>query len=306
MIQPDIVVVTSIGSEHHRSFKTLAATCHEKAVIIRGLPATGVAVLNGDDPNVLPMKNQTKAKVITYGFDPQNDVTVQEMRWDWPRGMRLHLRGMGQEGTLHTRLIGRPMAYALLAASAVGLQEGFSLAQIDSALKTLTPTVGRLETVKLESGAHLIRDDFKGTMETIEAALDVLAEIPAATRLLILGKVEERQGSRGSTYRHVGALAGKVADRIIFVGTKSQAQALRSGAARAGLDREKIIVVSQAIPDALEVLPTPLNSDSVTLIKGRGSQRLDRIALALMGKEVQCNIKECTAKITRCHHCNLL
>ena len=53
VVLPDVTVVTSIGSEHQRSLGTLEVTRDEKAWMVRALPPGGVAVLNGDDPNVI-------------------------------------------------------------------------------------------------------------------------------------------------------------------------------------------------------------------------------------------------------------
>lgn len=41
------------------------------------------------------------------------------------------------------------------------------------------------------------------------------------------------------------------------------------------------------------------------LIKGHGSHRFDRIALALTGRMVRCNINFCKG-ITSCVHCHML
>jgi UDP-N-acetylmuramoyl-tripeptide--D-alanyl-D-alanine ligase len=68
LIRPDIVVVTSIGSEHLSSLGALEVTREEKAEMLRALLPSGSAILNGDDPNVLWMKRRTRARVVTYGF----------------------------------------------------------------------------------------------------------------------------------------------------------------------------------------------------------------------------------------------
>src|SRR6185295_7887271 len=52
MIRPNVVVVTSIKSEHNRSFPTLEETRAEKVKMVQALPPKGVALLNGDDPHV--------------------------------------------------------------------------------------------------------------------------------------------------------------------------------------------------------------------------------------------------------------
>jgi UDP-N-acetylmuramyl pentapeptide synthase len=68
LVHPDITVVTSIASEHNRSLGTLETTRDEKAHMVRVLPPSGIAFLNGDDPNVLWMSSQTKAQIVTFGF----------------------------------------------------------------------------------------------------------------------------------------------------------------------------------------------------------------------------------------------
>ncbi|MCK4513568.1 hypothetical protein KAW64_17590, partial [bacterium] len=61
-VRPDMVVVTCIDSEHHLSFGTLERTRQEKAAMLRILSEDGLAVLNGDDPNVLWMGGETAAR----------------------------------------------------------------------------------------------------------------------------------------------------------------------------------------------------------------------------------------------------
>ena len=42
------------------------------------------------------------------------------------------------------------------------------------------------------------------------------------------------------------------------------------------------------------------------LVKARDTQRLGRISLALMGKNVRCELFECNAKLLRCDTCPML
>ena len=85
LIRPNIVVVTSITSDHNRSFPTLEDTRREKVKMIQGLTSEGMAILNGDDPNVKWMASHTKARVKTIGMDPTNDVWASEVELNWPR-----------------------------------------------------------------------------------------------------------------------------------------------------------------------------------------------------------------------------
>ena len=67
-VRPNIAVVACMASEHNWSLRTIETTRHEKAHMVRCLPAAGVAVLSGDDPNALWMAGQRRARVVTFGF----------------------------------------------------------------------------------------------------------------------------------------------------------------------------------------------------------------------------------------------
>ncbi len=304
MIRPDITIVTSIGSEHNRSLRTLEITRTEKSEMVRILPATGLAVINADDPNVRWVAKQTRARVITFGFDEASDIRASEVTLDWPHGTRFRLHAAGVTRDLRVRLVGRHMVYPILAAVAVALAEGFALDHTLATLEELTPTPGRLEPVRLGNGAFLLRDDCKSPLETVEAALDILSEIPAKQRIVVLGDMQELPGSQRPIYRQVGERIAKIASVAIFVGGQS-CKSYVGGAKHGGLPRQRIINVGTSVLKALEALRGELGPGDVVLIKGRVSQHLERVALALAGRTVQCDIAFCKADVT-CERCPML
>ena len=305
VIRPDIAVVTSIGSEHNRSLGSLDITRAEKAHIVRILPASGLAVLNGDDPNVRWMRAETRARIVTFGFGETNDVRAGPPVIDWPHGTRFELFTRHGVRDARVRLIGRPMVYAILAAVAVAMEEGFDLDEVLAALEELAPRPGCLQPVPLTNGAVLLRDDFKGPQETIEAALDVLAQVPATRRIVVLGDVDEPVGSTGPIYRHLGERVGQIATRAIFVASGSMSKTYATGAQRGGLPRDALINAGGKVRLAVEALQDDLQPGDVVLIKGRGAQHLQRVALALMGRQVRCDLVFCDAKIP-CDRCPML
>ena len=306
MVRPDITVVTSIGSEHNSSLGRLETTREEKAAMVRILPPSGLAVLNGDDPNVLWMRGQTQARVVTFGFGETNDVRAGNLSLEgWPNGTRFTLHADGETRDLHIRLIGRPMVYAILAAVAVARAEGFTLDQIQPGLEALTPTPGRLEPFRLPNGAMILGDDFKSALETVEAALDVLAELPAKRRIVVLGQVTEPPGKSGDVYRHLGKRIGSMAAQAIFICGKSNT-ACSAGATAAGMPRSAIVKAGRDIFKAIEALQGTLGPGDGVLIKGRMTERLGRITLALAGRTVNCRIDYCKTKMIRCDECPML
>jgi UDP-N-acetylmuramoyl-tripeptide--D-alanyl-D-alanine ligase len=304
MIRPDIVIVTSIGSEHNRSLGSLEQTRNEKADMLRFMSKSGLAIISGDDPNTQWMAMQTSAPVASYGLGKTNDIRGGEVVLDWPHGTDFSLYVNGETRRVHIKLIGKEMVKCILAAVAVAQAEGFSLDEILQAIKVLTPTPGRLEPVVLRNGAVLLRDYFKSSLETIDEALDVLEEIPAKRRIVVLGEVSEPPGSQGPIYRRLGKRIGKMASRAIFVGGNYQRYA--SGAKQGGLAKENIINAGRSIFKAIQAVSYDLQKNDVVLIKGRDNQRLDRVAHALEGRKVLCDVGYCNATLTRCETCPML
>ncbi len=305
-VQPDITVVTSVGSEHNRTLKTLEVTRAEKAKMVRVLPASGWAVLNGDDPNVRWMAGETAARVITFGFDNTNAVRASTPLLDWPRGTCFTLQTPVGTRPVRLRLIGRRMIYPALAAVAVGLSRGLALDQILPGLESLGPTPGRLEPILLPCGATLLRDERKTHVETIEAALEVLREVPAKRRIVVFGDVCEPPGGIHATYRSVGECVGRVATRAIFITGRNEFRAYATGATRAGLPRGEVIHARGGVREAVEVLRADLGPGDVVLVKGRPGQRLDRIGLALTGRSVRCELAQCSVGLMACYKCPML
>ena len=304
VVGPDVAVVTCVGSEHNRSLGSLDVTRAEKAHLVRALKAPGIAVLNGDDPNVLWMKEQTQARIRTFGFGEGNDVRAGPWALDWPRGMRFRVFTRAGTREARVRLMGRPMVYAILAAVTVALEEGVDLDRALAALETLEPTPGRLQPVPLANGAILLRDDFKSAQETIEAALDLLAEIPVKRRMVVLGDVSEPVGAQGPIYRRLGQRVAEVASRAVFV-TGSNYSAYMAGARKGGLPKEAVVNAHGRVRLAIEALKDDLGPGDVVLIKGRDTQHLARVALSLMGRQVGCELTACEVKV-RCERCPML
>jgi UDP-N-acetylmuramyl pentapeptide synthase len=305
LLLPDIAVVTSIASDHNRSLENLQVTRREKCEMVRALPPSGWAVLNGDDPNVLWMRGVTPAHVTTFGLGEANDVRASRVALDWPHGTKFRLHAAGTTRELRVRLVGQHMVYSILAAVTVGLLEGLNLDQLIPPLEALSPTVGRLQPVQLDNGAIVLRDELKSSLETVERALDLLQEIPARRRIVVLGDLMEPTGGVGEVYRAVGARVARAATQAIFFGRNTK-QPYKTGALRGGMPREAVVNAGKSLRKALDAIPTDLGPGDVVLVKGRSSQHLARVSLALMGRDVRCEISDCFARTIRCDDCKML
>ena len=304
VLRPDVVVVTSIGSEHGRSLGGPEATRREKGTMVRALPPRGLAVLNGDDPAVESMRADTAAAAVTFGTGDACDVRATAVELDWPRGMRLEVVAGGERAEAALPLLGAETAYPALAALAVARAAGVPLAVAAERLSRVRPAPGRLQTVALPCGATLIRDEFKSAEETIHAALDLLAAAPARRKVVVLGDVSEPQGRQGEVYRALGSRVAAIADRAVFLGRRTETY--RAGARAAGMVDGAIACVGHDVALAALAAAEGLGGGDVVLVKGRDNERLDRVSLALAGREVRCARPLCHFLKTRCEECSLL
>jgi UDP-N-acetylmuramoyl-tripeptide--D-alanyl-D-alanine ligase len=304
ILRPDIVIVTSIGTEHGRSLGTLETTRYEKAAMVRALSKSGVAVLNGDDPNVVWMGSHTAARVITFGLGHSNDVRASQVTLEWPLGTRFRLETANVTRTVDVRLLGETMLFPILGAIAAAEAAGLDCDAALLRLSRLPPTPGRLEPVALPNGAWLLRDDFKSGLETFDPALAVLAHIPARRRLAALGEVTEPPGSQGPIYRDLGERFARVTDSLVIVGTNFQRYA--AGARRVDPGGAALHDAGSSVARASALLQEALQPGDVVLIKGRHDQRLERIGLVLQGQSVRCAIEQCDVKVRTCASCPML
>jgi UDP-N-acetylmuramoyl-tripeptide--D-alanyl-D-alanine ligase len=303
VVRPNVTVVTSIASEHHRSLGSLEVTRAEKAWMVRALLPSGTAVLNGDDPNVMWMQGQTRARTVTFGYGESCDVRAEAVRLDWPQGTRFRVRAFGQEREVAIRLLGRQMVYSALAAIAVSQLEGVPLDEALSRLKALAPTPGRMQPVMLPSGVLVLRDDFKSTLETMHAALDVFAEVPGR-RIVVLGDVSEPPGRQRPIYQALGQRVGKIASYFVIVG--HGLEPYHSGARRGGMPASHIIDGGRSPRQTAEALAGIIQAGDVVLLKGRDTQALDRVRLILEGRRVSCDIRFCNIHTVACEQCPML
>jgi len=306
VLRPDVVVATSVASDHNASFGTLTVTREEKANMVRALRPDGLLLANGDDPNTRWMATQTQARTITYGFDAANAVQASDVVLDWPRGTRFQARIAGENLAVRTRFVGRKMVYPALVALAAAQALGLALEGARDRLAAVIPADARLEPVTLANGAVILRDEYKSGVETVHAALDLLAEIPARRRWVVMGDLTEPPGSRSeqiAAYLRVGERIGQVAQRAIFM--RGHATLYRRGARRGGMAPDRMSV-AEDVAGAVAQLRAELADGDVVLVKGLFIQHLDRIALALAGPEVGCARLHCRLKLRPCAQCPLL
>jgi UDP-N-acetylmuramyl pentapeptide synthase len=296
-IRPEIAVVTGVGWEHELYFPDgLEGIRAEKSELVSALPAEGFAILNRDDANVMWMAHRTKARVLTFGRHPESDVAIAGIEPE-AAGTRVTLRIRGVEHVLRTPLIGSVAALPIAAAVAAAAAAGIDARRAIRAVETLTPSMRRLEPVRLANGARALLDDTKGTPATALAAFDAVAELPRGRHVAVLGNIPKTTPEPvAPVYRELGRRAGKVFDRIVFIHlADGPYEMYRQAAIEGGLAPERISRTN-SVREAAEILRTELRPEDTLLLKGHFTDHLSRVAMQLQGIEVGCRLPSCTIR----------
>jgi UDP-N-acetylmuramoyl-tripeptide--D-alanyl-D-alanine ligase len=276
--RPAVGIITNIGPVHLERAGTMDAIVAGKAELIEALPPApeGVAILNHDDPHVLPMADRTAARVFTYGLSGSADLWADQIEGLGLEGVRFVLHHGGETFHVRVPMLGQHSVHTALRAAALGLVEGMGWDEILAGLRTSQSQL-RLVAVRGPQGSLLLDDTYNAAPASVLAALNLLGDLDGR-RIAVLGDMLELGAQEEPGHRLVGARAAEIADELITVG--SRARWIAEEAARAGMASGHIAVLdtNQA---ATEWLAAHIASGDVVLIKGSRGMQMDEIVTAL-------------------------
>jgi UDP-N-acetylmuramoyl-tripeptide--D-alanyl-D-alanine ligase len=218
ILRPYIAIVTVVGSDHYKAFRSLEATAQEKGRLVESLPKRGVAVLNADDPHVRAMAARTRARVLTFGLASNADVRATEVSSVWPDRLSLTIAHDNESLRVHTRLVGEHWTTSVLAAVACGLACGIDLKTCGEVLQRFNPVFGRYSVHARRGSPTYVLDTQKAPLWTIATGLTFVAQARAPRKTIVFGTISDYAGNGSRTYRKIAREALEVADRVVFVG----------------------------------------------------------------------------------------
>ena len=184
--KPDIGVVTMVGPVHMERLGSIDAIAREKGVLPASLPPGGVAVLNADDARVSAMAERTRAHVITFGLSSEADVRAEDIESHGLSGVSFTLVHGGAREHVYSRLPGKALVHNALAAAAVGLVDGLTVADVAAALSA-APVNVRFQATAGPNGSTVIDDTYNASPASMLAALDLLSEMRGrSSRCLVI------------------------------------------------------------------------------------------------------------------------
>ena len=276
---PDFGIITSVAAAHLEGLNSLAGVAREKGALYRNVRAGGAIAVNLDDERVRRLAARFPGKKITYGKG--GAVRARSWRVRDASGVELALQVGGARANVQLRYLGRHNVANALGAAALTLAAGVKLDAVRRGLGRAKPFSMRMQ-IEEWRGVGIINDAYNANPASMKAALSTLQEVPCrGRRIAVLGDMFELGRHSEREHRLLGkAAAEALLDGLYLLG--AQAPAVRSGALKAGMAPEKI-VIGKDHEDVASQLRARVKRGDWLLLKGSRGMKIERVLEALQG-----------------------
>jgi len=275
---PSHGIITNIGTAHVGKLGSLDAIRRAKLEILEGL---SVAVLNADDSFLMNGIKGFNGRVITFSINNDSHVRAENIfTTDSGSSFTLRLKS-GESVSITVNIHGLFNVYNALAASAVCLSLGMTVAEIKAALQSYTAFPMRFEVIKGDK-TTLINDSYNANPSSMEEALKELARMRGERRAVaVLGDMLELGEFSEEAHRAVGKMVSDIGVEVfVAVGemmnlAAREAQKVKSQKPKN--DSQLTIYTFKDADGVVQNISDIFEHGDVVLIKGSRAMGMEKI-----------------------------
>ncbi|HET6786903.1 MAG TPA: Mur ligase family protein, partial [Aquabacterium sp.] len=281
MAQPTVALVNNAQREHQEFMHTVEAVARENGAVLQALSVAGTAVFPADDEYTPIWRELAQGcKVMDFALDGTAAVTGSAQWQAQPQPhWALTLRTPEGDAQVDLRMAGQHNVRNALAATASALAAGVPLSAVVAGLNAFEPVKGRSQLRGITwqgQGVTLVDDSYNANPDSVRAAIDMLAGLPAP-RWLVLGDMGEVGNQGPAFHAEVGAYARERGiEHVWTAGELCQHTAHAYGPHAHPFDNAAAIVAAlqqQAGPSAV----------ASVLVKGSRFMKMEQVVQALSG-----------------------
>lgn len=281
----NIGIVTQVSSSHIAYFGSVGNIAREKSRLIAALPEDGFTVLNADDKRTYKMGEKSKAKVLTFGFGGDADVKGDNLLFHREarrvEGVSFKLNYDGKSIPVRLpKVVAKHHIPAVLAAVCVGLAFKMNLVEIASVLEGFEPLPGRMRLLPGRDNTILLDDTYNASPASTEAALEVMREMMAPRKVVVLGDMLEL-GSESDMEHARLETAVKASGATLVITVGKHMRSLYEVLLTNGYARNQVFWMPDPMV-ATRVLLQAIRPDDLILIKGSQSMRMETLLEPLL------------------------
>lgn len=188
---PDLAIITNIGSSHLEYLKSLQGVAKEKLSLFKEtVKSNGLILINKDD-KIIAKKTAGYKNRKSFSLEKKADIFGRIIEFDQMGFPIVELNASGKKEIVKLPLFGRAGAKNFIAAVAAALQCGMNLREIKQAASKIKAAEKRTKLVKLKN-LILIDDSYNANPESMKSSLEALGLIKKYERkIAILGDMFE-------------------------------------------------------------------------------------------------------------------
>lgn len=276
LAKPDVAIITNVAPSHLEGFGDVYGVARAKGEIFNAVTAQGLAIIPADSEyrdywlrrlEGKPVQQFSATSVADYHA---TDIVLDS---NGCAGFELHCPTGHQ--FIQLTIPGKHNVANALAAAAACIAVGASLADVQLGLAQMQAVKGRTNVKMVTPQLRLIDDTYNANVESVKAAIDLLASYNGY-RVLILGDMAELGADARLYHEEIGLYAKKAGINLLFtLGVLSQsASDLFNGQGAHFSSRQALLQ---------RLMPVVTEQQEVTLlVKGSRSAKMELVVQDLL------------------------
>ena len=213
ILEPDVIIITGVASQHLDLFKSFQNIVKAKYEIIENAKEDAVVILNGDSEGALRVATKSNKKEIIYSTEKHTNLFSSNIK-NKDTKFVFDVNYKKTKERFKVSMLGYHNISNILGATGVALQFNMKLKEIAEALKSMK-NISRPFLKHSPLGLKILDDSKNSNPEGFKAALNVLDKLKAKRKILVTQGILELGNRREETYNLLSKRISKVVD--IFV-----------------------------------------------------------------------------------------
>jgi UDP-N-acetylmuramoyl-tripeptide--D-alanyl-D-alanine ligase len=223
LAKPDVALITNVAASHLEGFGDMYGVARAKGEIFNGLSSQGLAILPADSEyRDYWLRRLDDKQVMQFSVTAPADYFADSIVLDNQGCAGFELHCPSGHKFIQLTVPGKHNVANALVAAAACIAVGASLADVQLGLAQMQAVKGRTNVNMVTPQLRLIDDTYNANVESVKAAIDLLASY-SGYRVLILGDMAELGADARLYHEEIGLYAKKSAINLLFtLGVLSQ------------------------------------------------------------------------------------